>query len=220
MTLRRYYDERIEQIRSEIIRMGNIALDMIENAIQATLTGNSELAEEAILKDDEVDELEESVIKSTVLLVLQESPVASDLKLLTSTLGVIGEFEKIADDAVKLARRAAKIQSEFPGEMRTALMEMGVASRKALSSALRLYTAYDQALAEEIIESDETIDKMYAVACHRVTELIQENPAQTAQLLKIIDIFHALEHVADRAVAISKRLRVHYSDSGAKSWAS
>lgn len=213
MTLRGYYDERIEQIRAEIVRMGNVSSEMIELAVDAAATGNQARADEVIERDDQVDFLEEEVIRNTVLLVMQESPVASDLRMLTSTLGVIGEIEKVADDAVKLARRSLRLKGKFPGELRSSLMEMGVAARRTLAGAIRLYAQYDPALAVEVIDGDEQIDTMYAVACHRITEFIQRAPQDTELYLSTMEIFHALEHIADRSVAIAKRMRVHYEAS-------
>ena len=89
MTLRRYYDERLDQLRSEIVRMGNLANEMIELAVDAAQSGDVARAEEVIARDDQVDLLEEEVIRNTVLLVMQESPVASDLRQFAGTLGVI-----------------------------------------------------------------------------------------------------------------------------------
>ncbi|MBL8087406.1 MAG: hypothetical protein JNM85_04950 [Chthonomonas sp.] len=213
MTLRGYYDNRIEQIRSEVVRMANVSSEMIELAVEAASSGNASRAEEVIARDDQVDFLEEEVIRNTVLLVMQEMPVAGDLRILTSTLGVIGEIEKVADDAVKLARRAKTVEGKFPGEMRAALIDMGVAARRALASAIRLYTQYEPELAAEVIDGDEEIDTMYAVACHRLVELIQAKPAETDDYLATMEIFHALEHISDRSVAIAKRMRVHYESS-------
>ncbi len=213
MTLRRYYDERMDQIRSEIVRMGNLANDMIEVSIQAALTGNELQATEVIRRDDEVDFLEEEIIRNTVLLVMQEAPVASDLRMLTSTLGVIGELEKVADDAVKLARRATHLDHDFPGELRASLIEIGALARKSLAASIRLYTQYDPNLASEIVDGDENIDTQYAIASQRLSKMIQEQPEKVETFMKTLEIFHALEHIADRAVAIAKRLRVHYDDS-------
>lgn len=210
MSLRQQYDERLELIRSQIIQMSTLATEMIEEAMAAVLEGNTDAAEAVIHRDDVVDALEETVIRETVLLVMQESPVASDLRILTSTLGVIGELEKVADDAVKLARRAKKLGGEFPDELRPALEDISTNCKRSLAGAIRLYTNYDSGLAQEIITLDEKIDLQYAVARKRIVEIIQEDPSCTESAVITMGIFHALEHVADHAVAIAKRLRVHY----------
>ncbi|HRF58536.1 MAG TPA: phosphate signaling complex protein PhoU [Fimbriimonadaceae bacterium] len=214
MTPRQRFDEKLNQIRSEIVRMGNLASDMASRAIEAVQTSDTTLAAAVAAQDDEVDRIEEDTIRSCVQLVMQESPVAGDLRFLTATLGIIGEIEKVADDAVKLARRASRFQGQFPGEFRAPLHEMGRDARQAFASALRLYTAYDPELAQEIIASDERVDKSYSAARQRAIELMKTSPGSTEILVRTIDSFHALEHIADRAVAIAKRMQVHYESAG------
>lgn len=210
MTLRRYFDERLDHIRSHIVRMANVSNQMIELAIEATLTGRPELLDEVIRQDDEVDFLESEILHETVTLVMREAPVANDLRVLAATLGVIGDLEKIADDAEKIAKRAQRIQMNFPGEMRTALLEMGVSARTAVSASVRLYHDYTPELMREIKQMDKQVDQQFAVARHRLVQLIQENPSEAERYFETIGMFHALEHVVDRALAVAKRLRMHY----------
>lgn len=210
MTLRQHFDDRLDEVKSDVIRMGGVALDMVRMAVDATLNGDIETAAEIVRMDDEVDRLEEDLVQKTVLVVMQESPVGRDLRLLAATLGVIGEIEKVADDAVKLARRATKLSTSFPGEMKAALSELGENARHMFASAMRLYTDYDDSLATEIIKSDKDIDTSYRTARGRVFVLIRKNPDATEQLVRTIEIFHALEHVADHSVEIASRLQLHY----------
>lgn len=220
MTLRHHYDERLDAIRSEVVHMGNVAVEMIQHAVESVLSGNAEMAEQVVSDDDTVDKLEGWTLNETCLLIMQEAPVASELRFLTSTLGVIGEIEKVADDAVKLARRSTKLQGHFPGEMRAALSELSANSRHCFVNALRLYTQYSPELASEVIKGDALIDKAYSKARDRVFEIIRAHPDATEHLVRTIEVFHGLEHVADRAVAIAKRLKLHYESGEDTSLAS
>jgi phosphate transport system protein len=215
MSLRQHYDERLEEIRSDILRMGAVAGDMVRLAVEATVNGDIELARQVVAMDDEVDNLEVSTINKTVLTFAMEAPVASDLRLLVATLGVIGEIEKVGDDAVKLSRRARKLTGHFPAEMRRALLEMGESVRQTFAASIRLYTDYDGEHAQQIIASDEEIDGQYVKARDYLFELIQKSPHDTAQLVRTIEAFHALEHVADHAVEIAYRLQLHYGTQAA-----
>lgn len=212
-SIRGHFDEQLESLRSQVVRMGDVTSEMISLSVEAAASGNQGISQRVVSMDDEVDKLEQRVILETVDMVMRESPVASDLRVLTSTLGVIGEIEKIADDAVKLARRSERLGRPVQGEFKTALAELSSLARNVLASAIRLYVSYDPTLAEEVIESDEIIDKRYAVARHRVIELIKSNPDATAEYLSTMEILHALEHIADRSVAIAKRLQLHYESS-------
>ncbi|HVL40048.1 MAG TPA: phosphate signaling complex protein PhoU [Fimbriimonadaceae bacterium] len=213
MRLRQHFDERLDEIRSDVLRMGGMACDMVRMAVDAAMNGEIELAGEVIRSDDEVDFLEDDTVNRAVLLVMQEAPVGRDLRFLAATLGIIGEIEKVADDACKLARRSTKLQGSFPAEMKSALLEIGEQARQAFASSLRLYAEYDDALATQIIKSDKEIDGQYKAARNRLFELIKKNPDATEHLVRTIEIFHALEHVADHAVEIAGRLKLHYSET-------
>ncbi len=213
MTVRQRVDARHQNIQSDILRMGGIASDMVRLASEAVLNGDVTLAKAVIDMDDLVDDLEKETIQMTVLAVGMEAPVASDLRILVSTLGVIGEIEKVADDAVKLARRATKLSGHFPSEMKLALNQLGEEARKVFAAALRLYSEYDPELAQAIVDADEGIDSQYSTARNRVFDLIRANPDDTEHLVRTIEAFHALEHVADHSVEIATRLRIHFEEA-------
>ncbi len=209
-TPRLHFQETLADIQSEVIRMGGDANEMVKQAVDATLNGDLDLARRVIEADDRVDERERTVVNRAVVAVMQESPVATDLRFLISTLGVVGEIEKVGDHAVKLAKRASKLSKQFPSEMRVVLLELGESARKSFNLSLRLYSDYSPDLALEIIHGDNDIDTAYSHARTRVFELIQANPEATEHLVRTIESFHALEHVADHSVAIAVRLRMLY----------
>jgi phosphate transport system protein len=209
LTLRIHFEERLEEIRTCVVRMGGETMEMVRLAVEATVTGDTSLAERVIAQDDSIDEFERSTLEKTILVVLQEAPVAADLRHLAATIGILGEIEKAGDDAVKLARRSRKLVGHFPAEMRGALLELGEQSRRLFTSAIRLYTDYTPELAEEIIAGDEAIDTAYSRSRNQVMEIIRLHPEETEHLVRAIEAFHALEHVADHAVAIAHRMRMH-----------
>lgn len=208
--MRLHFQEKLEEIRSEVIRMGAESNEMVKMAVDATLHGDMELANRVMQQDDRVDAMERSLLHTAMTVVMAENPVAADLRLCLATLGVASELENIGDDAVKLARRATKLNTQFPGEMKLALQEMGDMSRKALAAALRLYSDYSASLCQEIVDGDREIDLAYTKARSRIYDLIKANPDATEQLIRTIESFHSLEHVADHAVAIALRMRLLY----------
>ncbi len=190
--------------------MGNVTSEMVRLGVEAILSGDVALARHVMDMDDEVDALEKATIQKIVVAVALEAPVASDVRLLTSSLGVVGELEQCADDAVKLSRRATKLVGHFPGEMKLALEQMGIEARKSLNLALKLYMEFDDDLADSIILQDNIVDTAYVNARNRVFELIQADPAETSNLVRVIEAFHALEHVADHSAEIASRLKLYH----------
>lgn len=211
MSARSRFEERFEDVEKAILRMGEICGDMIRSSVEAAHTGDAALAETVIAQDDEVDRLNASSLSLAVTILMQEAPVGVTLRRATALLGVIGDLEKVADDTVKLARRAMRVSNEFPGEMRLALVSLGRRVNAILASALRLVLTYTDSSAQEIEALDVQIDAEYALARDKIIEFIQREPEKAGEYLEVMEIFHALEHAADRAVAVAERLRAHHA---------
>ena len=209
--MREHFGHILEGIRTDVVRMGSRANEFVKQAADAALNGDLELARSVIDADDEIDQYELDLYRRTFLTVMQETPVAAVFRVLVSALGVVGEIEKAADDAVKLARRVTKLKGRFPAELRVGLLELGEESRRMFAASIRLFADYSPALAQEIIDNDESIDNSYSKARERVLAMIKESPEDSESLVRTIDCFHALEHVADHAVEIAKRMQMMYS---------
>lgn len=191
--------------------MGNRTHELVKSAVDAALNGDLDLAQQVIKNDDEIDNYEVEIHKRAFLTVMQEAPVAADYRFLVASMGVVGEIEKAADDAVKLARRVRKLSGQFPAEFKVALAELGEESRRMFSASIRLFADYSTTLADEIISADKEVDTRYSQARGRVLEMIHDNPENSENLVRTIDSFHALEHVADHAVEIARRMKMLYA---------
>ena len=206
--MRIHYEERLLAIRSQVIAMGNLAHDMVRKASESVITGNPSIANDVIRDDDAVDAAERAITLEAIMLVMQETPVGPDLRFLVSTLGVVGEIEEVADDAVKLARRSIKLGTNFPSSMKVQLSDISEISRQQLASAIRLYADFDADLAVSIIEKDDEVDAAYSRARDALLVFFKENPEDARGLVRSIEVFHALEHVSDHAVSIAKRMQL------------
>lgn len=216
MTNREATDATLADIRHDVARMSEVVSDMIRLACDTACQVNSESAAKVLAMDDEVDNLQNQIIDKVCIATMRIQPVATDLKFLAATLGVVGEIEKAGDDAVKLTRRATKLTGQFPAELKRDLAELGEKSRLAFVKALKLYLDYSDELAQEVIEFDHEIDRHFKSVRAQVVELLREqDPERTRHLIRVIDAFHCLEHAADHAVEIAKRLRMHFSKAQA-----
>jgi len=217
MTIRHHFDERLHEIQQSIVQMGNRVSDMLTQAIKATATHDRDLARQVIGADNEIDQLEEDILRDTCLLVMQEAPVAADLRILTATLGIVGEIEKYGDDAVKLARRSIKVGTSFKAELINDLTQLGVQTNFVLGSAIRLYTGFDPEVVNEVRAYESRVDHEVKAVRNRIFKLIEESPSEAEALIRTLSIFQACEHAADHAVAMVDRLRMHYDSVSASS---
>lgn len=202
------FDEDLAGIKADFVRMGTMALEMIELSVQAALADDKDLAERVLPMEEDLDRLEESLTERILITMVRESPVAGDLLMLASTLGVVGEIEKAGDDAKKLASRTFKLKVAFPDELKALLSDMDRETRANFRSALALYTNYSPEAAEHLIRLDRTVDDAYRTSRRRILEMIVENPEDKRQLFRCAEIFHALEHISDHSVNIAKTLTI------------
>ncbi|MBW7927636.1 MAG: hypothetical protein H3C58_06000 [Fimbriimonadaceae bacterium] len=214
MSLRAHFDERIAQLRRQVAEMGARTLDMLRDAVEVVARNDLSQLDRLKQEETDIDRRENEIVRETVVLIMQESPVASDLRFLTATLGVVGEIESTADIALKLARCSREIGGNFPIELRLNLQRMGELARRAFSEALRLYGDYESGLVNDIEDLERETDRAYAEARSVLLEMLRENPSNAAILLRCLDAFHKLEHVGDRAHEICGRLRSAHEPAG------
>ena len=132
------YDQNLAEIQADIIRMGNLALEMVELAVQSALNDDKEMAARVADLEANMDRSEQALADKVLITMVRESPVAKDLLFLSSTLAVVGELEKAGDDAAKLARRSFKLKIEFPDDLKQQLSAMDKQTRSIFRSALQL----------------------------------------------------------------------------------
>ena len=201
------YDGELSLIERDVIAMGNHAGEMVRLAVRAALERDTVLANQVVQLDDQLDKMEVDATEHVVTTILREAPVAHDLLFLTSLLGILGEIEKVGDDATKLARRVGKLGGEFPSELRRALSDIDKQARENFAASIRLCFEYNDDLATALVSADDRVDLAYKDSREAVMEMMRHNPENLRQLVRSNDLFRALEHVSDRAVDIAKRLR-------------
>jgi phosphate transport system protein len=204
------YTGNLRTLEADAIRMGSLVLQMVVISTRIAIDDDDSLTAKVIEWEAEVDGVERDLVERVIVTLATESPVAGDLLLLTATLFLVNELEKIADEATKLASRVQKLHGEFPFEMKDLLQEMSKLAQGNLSDSLRLYSQYSDAAARAIIAKDDDVDRTFKTSRNLVLGMIQHDPQKTRQLLRCLEIFHALEHVSDRAADIARRLRNCY----------
>lgn len=204
---RKEFDEKVAEIRAMMEELGQRVCGMALDGVEGAVSDNTPLLQKVIAADPEIDEFEERAMKMVYELTVMQAPVSRDARFLMGTLAIVGELEQAGDDAVKLARRASKMGGRFREDLHAPLGALAESVVQLMSEAMALYQEYDDAKAQEIIESDNMIDSAYKRARKRILEIADSEATLNRDLFRTIEIFHALEHFADHAVEIAKRLR-------------
>src|SRR5690554_7766410 len=101
--MRSHFDNELEILNNELIKMGSLVESKIEDSIKALINRDTALAKDIMTRDDEVDDMEKSIENRCLQLIIRHHPVASDLRLISSILKMITDLERIGDLAADIA---------------------------------------------------------------------------------------------------------------------
>jgi phosphate transport system protein len=203
---RHRFHERLEGLEIEVRQLGELAERSVGRAVDALERGNLALADDVIAADDEIDEHYLNIEREILDLLATQSPVASDLRLLTAILHINLHLERIGDKAVNIAKIYRSIADLPPSEgivMR--LREMGDVVRPMIRTALEAFASRDIDLCLTLPEMDDPVDRLNLGMYKEVVALASE-PRLLGWGLRMQVVARQLERVGDHAVDIAEQV--------------
>ena len=198
------FDEALSSLRNNVLMMSSLTERSLDRAVAGLLERDDELCATAIADDEEIDQLEKQVDKDGVDLLLRFQPVASDLRRVVSAMKLSGNLERMADQAVNIARKARKLNKhpalpeiEFVAPMHKLAMAM-------FKDSVDAYIREDVQLALTLKPRDKTVDEMNANASKLLIQRMAEDPDQLRGYLNLMFIARHLERVGDHATNIAE----------------
>lgn len=186
-----------------MVRMGG----MVENAITAAVNGlvrrDDELNKKAIEADCNIDEMEKQIESRCLRIILQQQPVASDLRRVSAALKMITDMERIGDQAEDIAEIISFLYGR-PAENDDLMREMAKATIKMVTESVDAYVKHDIMLAEKVVAYDDTVDDYFDQVKRRLITKIAEEPADGEYALDLLMIAKYFERIGDHAVNIAE----------------
>lgn len=198
------FDNALEALRADVLMMASLTERNLRNARQCLLDRDAELCAVTIADEEEIDALEKKIDADGIELLLRFQPVASDLRHVISTMKLGSNLERVADQAVKIARRSRKL-SMRPALDEAMLIEPMFKEAFALfSDSVRAYAERDVALARSLKERDRKVDEMNQIVSRALTKKMAAAPDRITDYLNLIFIARHLERVGDHAKNIGE----------------
>ena len=194
------FEHNLENLKSKLLLMGQLANDSLQGAIKALVEGDSVLAKAVRTKDEEIDDLENELGEEVTTFLSTHAPVASDLRLLVSIIKISHEIERIGDEAKAIARRSRK--TAIPNFHR--IPRMGEIAREMIQDALSIFVEYDENQAKAIWTRDLEVDQLHKENNQFCQSLVEKDPTTSSSVFEVLFISKSLERVCDHAVNISK----------------
>ncbi|NLY70433.1 MAG: phosphate signaling complex protein PhoU [Clostridiales bacterium] len=205
--MRSRFDIQLEQLNTELIRMGALVEASISSAVKALIQQDKDKAKEAILADQEVDQKEKEIENLCLKLLLQQQPVARDLRLISSALKMITDMERIGDQAADISEIAIYLSDEpFIKKLET-IPQMAEETIKMVSLSIDAFVKRDLDLADRVIEMDDIVDDLFMTVKKDLIELIHENKDTGEQALDLLMVAKYFERIGDHATNIAEWVR-------------
>ncbi len=201
--MRSKFDEQLAHLKTQMIEMGALCEGAITNATQAMVYGDVELAKKAIKSDDIIDQKERDIEALCLKLLLQQQPVASDLRQISSALKMITDMERIGDQAADISEITMLANIKATDDTRH-IEEMAKATIKMVTDSIDAYVRQDLDLARSVIEYDDVVDDLFNKVKADLIKLISHDVKNGEFAIDMMMIAKYFERIGDHATNIAE----------------
>ena len=183
--MRRRFDEELQLLNKKLIEMGAQCEEVIRLAAAALTDGRTEQVQKVKPMDAEIDRMERDIESLCLKLLLQQQPVARDLRQISAALKMITDMERIGDQADDIAEIVLYLE-DVPAESHELLRKMAEAAIGMVSDSVDAYVRQDVALAEQVIADDDTVDDYFEKVKQALIRRIADDPAEGGTALDLL----------------------------------
>lgn len=202
--MRDYYDKQLKKLNDAMIEMGAMIESVIEKAITALTTQDTELAKRVVASDDGIDRQEKEIENLCMKLLLTQQPVASDMRQISSALKMITDMERIGDHAADISELTLLMAGTPYIKKLEHIQTMAKETMVMLVESIEAYVDLDLNKAKRVILHDDIVDNLFATVKQELIKLICENVANGEQAADLLMVAKYLERVGDHATNIAE----------------
>ncbi|KUO49847.1 MAG: PhoU family transcriptional regulator [Desulfitibacter sp. BRH_c19] len=200
--IRANFQQSLEELQKEILKMGSLVEDMITDSIKSLAKQDLDLAEVVLQKDNIVNKFDLEIEDRCMKLIATQQPMGKDLRMIGITFNVIKDLERMADLSCDIAKIVKRIGKEPLIKPLIDIPRMAELSKKMVKKALDSYVSQDIVLAEEISLDDDQVDNLHNQIFRELLIIMMENPKTITQATHLLFISRYLERIADYATNI------------------
>ncbi len=201
--MRSRFDEQLALLKRELIEMGALCEEVIALAAQSLTEGDTALSARVSPLDEEIDRKEREIESLCLKLLLQQQPVARDLRQISAALKMITDMERIGDQAEDIAEIVAFLGGRGTEDSEL-LRDMARSAIRMVSGSVDAYVKQDVPLAEKVIAEDDVVDDYFTRVKKALISRIAADPADGEFALDVLMIAKYFERIGDHAVNIAE----------------
>ena len=212
MSVRKLFEEELSELKTELVEMCRLTEQMIDSAITALVNRDRELGKSIGQLDKRVDEYEMDIEKRCMRILIRQQPVAKDFREVSTALKMITDIERFGDQASDIG----DLVYTMPGERYIKKLEhitaMGNLAIRMVRESVDSFINNDEALADEVIKRDDTMDELFLTVKNELIGLIKKDGANGDQAIELMMVAKYLERIGDHAVNVAEWTK--YNETG------
>ncbi len=202
--MRNRFDQELETLNTELIEMGTLIENAINQSIKALIERDTELARLIAGRDGEVNEKEKAIEARCLKLLLQQQPVAMDLRLISVALKMITDMERMGDQARDIALITLELAHQDYQHKLVHIPQMATSAAAMVRKAIDAFIHRDLELAQVVIRSDDAVDELFRIVKKDLVELIRTDKVDGEYAVDLMMIAKYLERIGDHATNIAE----------------
>ncbi len=202
--MRLKFDEQLRLLNNEMIIMSTMIEKAIQDAIDALFTQNVEKARQIMREDELVDQEQKKIENMCFQLLIQQQPVARDLRTITAAMKMVTDMERIGDQAADISELTI-LMADSPYLINADnIKSMAAETMKMLIHAVEAYVEHDMEKAREVIDHDDIVDGLFVKVKADLIEVMQNNTDYEEHAADLLMVNKYLERIGDHATNIAE----------------
>ncbi|PKM91005.1 MAG: phosphate transport system regulatory protein PhoU [Firmicutes bacterium HGW-Firmicutes-12] len=206
LVIRQSFDDSLGSLVQDILRMGSIVENMLDNSVESLKLQDLKLAQEVLKMENEIDSLEQEIEHKCLRLIATQQPFAKDLRRITAGFKIITDLERMADYCEDIAKVTLRIGAEDLIKPLIDIPRMSLLTQRMLKDALDSFAYENIELAYQMCKDDDEVDHIYAQVIRELLTYMMENPKTISQATSLMFVGRYIERIADHATNIGERV--------------
>ena len=204
--MRTQFDEQLHMLNQEMMHMGSMIEEKIQKAIEALIGQNRSLAKKIMDGDCEVDREQKKIENICFNLLMQQQPVARDLRVISAAMKMVTDMERIGDHAADISEMTVMMSdTPYVADLED-IKKMASETVLMLIRSIEAYVEKDMLKAQSVIDHDDIVDDLFHKNKQDLIELIQKNPAVSEQAADMLMVAKYFERIGDHATNLAENI--------------
>lgn len=202
--MRNRFDMQLQVLEEQLTHMGELCEIAIAKATKALADGSLDQAKAVIEADEEIDQMEKDIERMCLKLLLQQQPVAKDLRRISAALKIITDMERIGDQTADIAEIVLSSKRNTATDIKE-IGTMAAAVSKMVRDSVNAYVTKDLEFAKSVMEADDAVDRLFDTIRDELIEYIRVEKGENGQwIFDLIMVTKYLERIGDHATNIAE----------------